>query len=101
MIIIHAVLPIRPDARDQFLGAASELVEASSAEAGVLEYGLQESVAIPNTFTMIERYTDQAALDAHHGSEHFTTAIAALPSWVSGPPTFSRYNTEDSDLPLR
>lgn len=101
MIIIHAVLPIRPDARDQFLGAASELVEASNAEAGVLEYGLQESVAIPNTFTMIERYTDQAALDAHHGSEHFTTAIAALPGWVSGPPTFSRYNTEeDSDLPL-
>ena len=43
---------------------------------------------------MIERYTDQAALDAHHRSEHFTTAIAALPGWVSGPPTFSRYTTE-------
>ena len=49
MIIIHAVLPIRPDAREQFLGTANGLVEASNAEAGVLEYGLQESVATPNT----------------------------------------------------
>ena len=94
MIIIHAVLPIRPEARDEFLGA-------SLAEPGVLEYGLHESVATPNTFTMVERFTDQAALQSHLGSEHFTAAGGALAGWVSGPPKLTQYVADDgTDLPL-
>ena len=101
MIIIHAVLPIRPDARDDFLEAVTGLVEASNAEPGVLEYGLHESVETPDTFTMVERFVDQAAVDAHFGSAHFTAAGGALAGWVSGPPKLTRYVAgEATDLPL-
>jgi quinol monooxygenase YgiN len=101
VIIVHTLLPIRPDGRTDFLAAASMVVQASNAEPGVLEYHLEESVANPNTFTMIERYTDQAALDAHLGSEHFTTAVAGLPALVSGMPKFTKYIADDGiELPL-
>jgi len=101
VIVVHTVLPIRPDARADFLAAASAVIKASNAEPGVLEYHLQESVANPNTFTTIERYTDQLALDAHLGSEHASTAIAALPPLVSGAPKVIKYVADDGiELPL-
>ena len=101
LIIIHTVLPIRPDGRTDFLAAARVVVQASNAEPGVLEYHLQESVADPNTFTMIERYTDQAALDAHLGSEAFNNAVAVLPALVSAMPKLTKYIADDGiELPL-
>ena len=101
MIIIHTLLPIRPDGRADFLAAARAVVQASNAEPGVLEYHLQESVADPNTLTMIERYTDEAALDAHLGSEHFSTAVSGLPALVSGMPKVTKYVANDGiELPL-
>jgi quinol monooxygenase YgiN len=101
VIIVHALLPIRPDARADFLAAASDAVQAGNAEPGVLEYHLQESVANPNTFTLTERYVDQAALDAHLASEAAATAIAALPALVSGMPKFTKYIADDGiELPL-
>jgi quinol monooxygenase YgiN len=101
VILIHTVVPIRPEGRADFLAAASDLVRASNAEPGVLEYHLQESVANPSTFTMIERYTDEAALDAHHASEHLTTALSGLPALLSGMPKVTKYSADEGiELPL-
>ena len=101
MIVIHTVVPIRPEGRADFLAAARVLVQASNAEPGVLEYHLQESVANPDTFTMIERYTDEAALEAHLASEHLTTALSGLPALLSGVPKVTKYIADDKiELPL-
>ena len=52
---------------------------------------------------MIERYTDEAALDAHLGSErHFNTAVSgAASALVSGMPKVTKYIADDGiELPL-
>ncbi len=40
-----------------------------SEEPGTEQYVLHRSTKDPNTFFVTERYTDQAAFDAHAGSE--------------------------------
>jgi len=97
VLVVHAVLPIRPDARDAFLGAVGGLVEATRAEPGVLEYGLHESVESPGTFTMVERYVDEGAFEAHLGSAHFQAAAAGLGEWLAGPPSITKYRSDDGE----
>lgn len=98
MLVVHAVLPIKPEAREAFLAGAAGLVEASRAEPGVLEYGLHESVETPSTFVMIERYADEDAFGAHIASDHFRAAGAALAGWLSGPPQITKYTAQDGEV---
>lgn len=101
MLVVHAVLPIKPESRETFLQAVPQLIEASRAEEGVLEYGLHESIESPGTFVMVERYADQAALDAHFASEHFQAAAGALGQWLAGPPQITKYPAQDGEtVPL-
>lgn len=97
MIIAHATLPILPDKREEFLGAVTGLIETSNAEEGVIDYQLYESVATPNTFLMVEHYTDAAAFDAHMSSEHLGAAAQHLGGWASAPPRIVRHEAQEGE----
>jgi quinol monooxygenase YgiN len=97
VLIVHAVLPIAPEHREAFLEAVGGLVEATRAEPGVLEYGLHESVEQPGTFTMVERYVDAAAFDAHLASAHFQAAAGGLGDWLAGPPQITKYEAQEGE----
>ena len=97
MLVVHAVLPIRDDAREDFLGAVGQLIEPTREEPGVLEYGLHESVESPGTFTMVERYVDDAAFDAHLATAHFQAAAGGLAGWLAGAPTITKYRSDDGE----
>jgi quinol monooxygenase YgiN len=100
-IILHATMPIKPDARDAFFAAINPLIETTNTEPGVLSYDLYESTAKPNTFVMIEVYADKAGMDAHLGSEHFKGAMPALGKVLAGAPTLTYYEAGDAqNLPL-
>ena len=62
--------------------AIVEMVRASRAEDGCLDYAFAGDLADPDTLILFERWRDRAALDAHGKSEHmaeFQTFMAANP----------------------
>ena len=50
--------------------AIVEMVRASRAEDGCLDYAFATDLADPDTLVLFERWRDQAALDAHGTSAH-------------------------------
>ncbi len=49
-----------------------------------MSYDLYESAAAPGVFVTVERWTDQAALDAHLQSPHVAAALAAADGALTG-----------------
>ena len=81
---VVATIPAKPEAVDALRAALQTLVTATRAEDGCLSYDLFESVAAPGTFVTLERWTDQAALDAHMTTPHIAAALAAADGALSG-----------------
>ncbi|WP_206244865.1 putative quinol monooxygenase [Novosphingobium terrae] len=72
-------------------GAAVEAVirpcvEASRQEAGCRYYTAHTDSTRPGLFVFIERWADQAALDAHTRTEHFQALIAGVEGKLAGTP---------------
>ena len=82
MIKIIARRVVRPGNIEQYEALARELVEKSQAEAGNVSYTLNKSIADPRVHTFIEIWKDQAAIDAHNASEHFTRLVPRLGALV-------------------
>ena len=62
--------------------ALVEMVRASRAEDGCIDYSLASDLADPDTLVLFERWRDQQALDAHGKSAHmeqFRQVMAANP----------------------
>ncbi|GAB7094375.1 putative quinol monooxygenase [Halolamina litorea] len=95
MIHVHATFPIDPEKRAEALENAAELVEASRAEAGVLEYDAATDVLEPNTLRFTELYEDEDAFGAHSESEHFEAFEAELPDLLAGEPDVVRYDVSE------
>ncbi len=90
MISILATSYIKPECREEYLSLVPELIEKSNQEEGCRGYDLYEDIAEPNKFTMVEFWVDQAAIDAHNSSEHFTRIV----------PKFAAMTAKDSDVTL-
>ncbi len=84
MIKIVAKMPVKADQVDTFKSIAKELVEKSAAEEGNLSYSLNVSQADPNCFAIVEFWKDQAAIDFHNATEHFTTLLPKLAELCDG-----------------
>ena len=78
MIKIVAKMIIKEDQIEKFQNTAKELVEKSRAEEGNISYSLNQSTADPKVHCFIEIWKDQAAIDIHNASEHFTTILPIL-----------------------
>ncbi len=74
---VVATIPVKAEHVESLATALAELAEATRQESGCLAYDLFESTAVPGVFVTIERWTDQAALDAHLQSPHVAAAFAA------------------------
>ncbi|HPF52176.1 MAG TPA: putative quinol monooxygenase [Draconibacterium sp.] len=78
MISIVAKFIVQPGKEEEFLKLAKVLVVASNEEKGCIEYGLHKDVSKENTYCMLEKWKDQAAIDEHNSSPHFTTIVPKL-----------------------
>ncbi|MFI3317330.1 MAG: putative quinol monooxygenase [Rikenellaceae bacterium] len=78
MIRVNAFFQVNEGCKEQFLAAVNPLVAASQAEAGCIAYDLFASSTRGDVFLMCETWADDAALEAHNQTAHFTEAIAAL-----------------------
>lgn len=78
MILIVAKFIVQQGQEPTFLKLVNELGEASRAENGNIEYTLHKKTDDPSTFCLIEKWKDQAAIDFHNSSSHFTTIVPII-----------------------
>lgn len=81
---VVATIPASPDAVDDLRTALQDLVAATRQEPGCLAYDLYESAAAEGVFVTVEKWSDQAALDAHMQTPHIAAALAAAEGRLAG-----------------
>jgi quinol monooxygenase YgiN len=78
MISIVAKFKVNTGEEEKFLNLVNNLGEASRAEEGCIEYILHKDVEKPLTYCILEKWKNQAAIDAHNNSPHFTTIVPQI-----------------------
>ncbi len=78
MIIIMGTVRLPEGAMEALLPAAETMMAASRAEDGCLHYVYAQDLLDPCVIHVSERWTDQAALDAHFQTAHMQVWRKAL-----------------------
>lgn len=78
MISIVAKFDIKDGKESIFLELINPLIKASNAEEGCIEYALQKHTEKANTYCLIEKWKDKAAVDFHNNTPHFATTVPKL-----------------------
>ena len=87
MIGIVATLKVQDGKHADFEGVFKDLAaQVRANEKGCLAYTLTKSRTDPNTYKVLELYTDQAALDHHGQTEYFRAAGPKLGPCLAGRP---------------
>lgn len=82
MIFIVFRLDVRPEKREDFLAGITRYCAQVREEPGNLVFDCHEAIEQPNRFVVVANYVDQAAGEAHVGSDHAQAFFAWLPSVV-------------------
>lgn len=91
MLATVATIKVKDGQGAEFEKVATELVrKVNENEKGCLLYQLYHGEE-PNTYVFLERYADQAAVDAHRASDHYKTLGRAMGPFMDGKPTLQRY----------
>lgn len=85
MISIIAKNVVKADQVKAFQDLARELVAETRKEKGCIAYALNQDLKDPTVLTFIERWEDQAAIDAHMKSAHFVRIVPQLGPLTSAP----------------
>jgi quinol monooxygenase YgiN len=90
MLGVVATLKVKPGMDKQFEAVAKELVaKVNASEPGCKLYALHHGEA-PNTYVFMERYVDQAAVEAHRATEHFKSLGRKMGEFIDGRPEVVR-----------
>ncbi|WP_430231331.1 putative quinol monooxygenase [Paraburkholderia tropica] len=82
-IVIVATITTTAEHRNTVEGALREAVHAARAEAGCEQYELHRDTEVPDRFMMLERWRDEAALEAHAKGAAFSRVSSVLNSRAS------------------
>ena len=90
MLGVIAKIKVKDGQQAQFEETAKRLVAAVNAnEPGCKLYALHKTDD-PLLYVFMERYEDQAAVDAHRGSDHFKTIGRGMGQYMDGKPDIMR-----------
>ena len=90
MLGVVATIKVKPGTGQQFEAVAKELVEKVRAnEPGCKLYVLHRAEA-PDTYVFLERYVDEAAVEAHRQTEHFKSIGRKMGEFMAGRPEVVR-----------
>jgi quinol monooxygenase YgiN len=84
MLVINGVLTIDPARRADLVAAALTMMAASQAEDGCHHYVFTADLERDDIFHISEKWTDQAALDAHFATAHMAAFRKAIAGGVKG-----------------
>lgn len=87
---IVATVKVRDDAVPEAKSVLEALVAGAQEEAGVLDYSVIQSSSDESTFTIVERYVNSEAHDAHRESRVFQANQPKLIALLDGKPTSSQ-----------
>jgi quinol monooxygenase YgiN len=91
MLGVVATIKIKEGKGAEFEKVATELVnKVNENEKGCLLYQLYYG-EVPNTYVLMERYADEAAVGAHRGTEYFKTLGRAMGEFMDGKPIIQRF----------
>lgn len=74
-IVVVARWRMAPEAVPEVLGLVAALREQSLDEPGCQGYEAFQSVGTPGELLLLERYSDQAAIEAHRASPHYQALV--------------------------
>ena len=95
MLGVVATIKVKPGMEKEFESVAKELVAKVNAnEPGCKLYALYQGEA-PYTYVLMERYDDQAAVDAHRATDHFKTLGRKMGEFMDGRPEVLRLREVD------
>jgi quinol monooxygenase YgiN len=76
-LLVTGVFRVPPENLDALRPHMAAVIMASRAEAGCLDYAYSEDLLEPGLIRVVERWTDQAALDTHFAKPHMEAWRAA------------------------
>ena len=85
MYLIVVKFPVRPDWTDSWLDLVADFTQSTRAEPGNLFFEWSRSVEDPDTFVLVEGFTDDGA-GPHVNSAHFKQAMADMPQALARTP---------------
>lgn len=91
MIIIAVQFNVAAGKAGAFIQEAKPLIEATRGEAGCVSYVLHQDIKNPEQLLLIEHWQDQASLDVHMRSPHYTKILPKLGAFYTAPPTIHLY----------
>ncbi|MFN8207057.1 MAG: putative quinol monooxygenase [Bacteroidales bacterium] len=83
--MIVAKVFIKPEKTDSFIMAARGIIQNSNAEPGCEFYQLYQDPYDKTKFVFVERYVNQAAVEAHFNADYFKAFGPSIASMVSNP----------------
>ena len=85
MLMVMVRLEVNPQCLDDFLALAAFNASESRKEPGNLRFDLVRSVASPTGFALYEVYRDEAAVQAHQATAHYTRWRAEVEALLTTP----------------
>lgn len=95
MIVLLAKSILLEGKQQEFLAVAEKLVKATREEPGCVYYDLVQDVSDDRTFYFVEKYLDEAAVEAHKNSEHFQTYVPMMNAFRVSPSEVTKCVTVD------
>ncbi len=83
---------IRPELVDEYYKLIFELIDRTREEAGNISYTLYADSDHPGEHVLIEEWEDQASLEEHFKTEHFTTIVPKIQKLQSSPSVVNVYS---------
>lgn len=94
---MHGTIPLKPDCREQALGLARRMADATRGENGCISYDFYIGLSDPNTLMLFQEWSSMEALMGHFQTDHMEEFLKQLPELVSGEITTKRYAVQSVD----
>jgi len=95
MIVLLAKSVLLEGKQQEFIAVAEKLVKATREEPGCVYYDLVQDASDDKVFYFVEKYQDEAAVEAHKNSEHFQTYVPMMNTFRVGPSEVTKCVTVD------
>jgi quinol monooxygenase YgiN len=90
MIFVYCKLTPRQENEKEFLSLVKQLIDPTREESGCASFELVKTIG-DDSYVLIEKFNDRAAIDAHIGLEHFRTIFPQLKELLEKPPEVTNH----------
>lgn len=95
MIVLLAKSKLLEGKQQEFIAVAEKLVKATREEPGCAYYDLVQDAADETVFYFVEKYLDEAAVEAHKVSDHFQKYVPMMNAFREGSSVVTKCMTVD------